>query len=40
MGSVRPKVNVQDKHQFIDVDMGKDYALLCLAQSYPTPAFR
>ncbi|XP_070851131.1 cell adhesion molecule Dscam1 isoform X14 [Drosophila suzukii] len=40
VGSVRPKVNPQDKHQFIDVELATSYALLCMAQSYPTPAFR
>ncbi|XP_070066219.1 cell adhesion molecule Dscam1 isoform X18 [Drosophila virilis] len=40
VGSVRPKVNAQDKHQFIDVELSNSYSLLCLAQSYPTPAFR
>nr|2V5R_A Chain A, DSCAM [Drosophila melanogaster]2V5R_B Chain B, DSCAM [Drosophila melanogaster] len=40
VGSVRPKVNPQDKHQFIDVELASSYSLLCMAQSYPTPSFR
>ncbi|XP_017132744.1 Down syndrome cell adhesion molecule-like protein Dscam2 isoform X32 [Drosophila elegans] len=40
VGSVRPKVTLQDKHQFIDVELSSSYALLCMAQSYPTPSFR
>ncbi|XP_034142414.1 Down syndrome cell adhesion molecule-like protein Dscam2 isoform X19 [Drosophila guanche] len=40
VGSVRPKVNAQDKHQFIDVELSRGFAMLCLAQSYPMPLFR
>ncbi|XP_034653904.1 Down syndrome cell adhesion molecule-like protein Dscam2 isoform X19 [Drosophila subobscura] len=40
VGSVRPKVNAQDKHQFIDEELSRGFAMLCPAQSYPMPLSR
>ncbi|XP_049309247.1 Down syndrome cell adhesion molecule-like protein Dscam2 isoform X41 [Bactrocera dorsalis] len=40
VGSVKPKINVQDKLQTREIASGVGFALLCPAQSYPTPAHR
>ncbi|CAD7012106.1 unnamed protein product [Ceratitis capitata] len=39
VGSVKPKINVQDKLQTREIQSGVGFALLCPAQSYPTPAY-
>lgn len=40
VGSVSPKVNVADELKITRGKVGSDVSLLCLAQSFPTPAFR
>lgn len=40
VGSVKPKINVQDKLQTREMAQGAGFALLCPAQSYPMPAYR
>ncbi|KAL9920277.1 Down syndrome cell adhesion molecule 1 isoform 9-T9 [Glossina fuscipes fuscipes] len=40
MGSVAPKVDVKDRINWIDKPQGRDFNLLCPAQSYPMPAYR
>jgi len=40
VGSVKPKINVQDKLQTREISRGIGFALLCPAQSYPIPAHR
>nr|NP_001036494.1 down syndrome cell adhesion molecule 1, isoform BF [Drosophila melanogaster]ABI31045.1 down syndrome cell adhesion molecule 1, isoform BF [Drosophila melanogaster] len=40
VGSVKPKINVQDKLQTREISQGIGIALLCPAQSYPIPAHR
>ncbi|KRF79710.1 dscam, isoform U [Drosophila virilis] len=40
VGSVKPKINVQDKLQTREIAEQAGFALLCPAQSYPMPAFR
>uniref|UniRef100_A0A1A9V523 Ig-like domain-containing protein n=1 Tax=Glossina austeni TaxID=7395 RepID=A0A1A9V523_GLOAU len=39
MGSVAPKVDVKDRINWIDKPQGRDFSLLCPAQSYPMPAY-
>ncbi|KAM8712136.1 hypothetical protein ACLKA7_012631 [Drosophila subpalustris] len=39
VGSVKPKINVQDKLQTREIGQNVGFALLCPAQSYPMPAF-
>lgn len=40
VGSVRPKVNVNDKLNTKEVGAGETFAILCPGQSYPIPVFR
>lgn len=40
VGSVKPKINVQDKLQTREIAQNAGFALLCPAQSYPMPAYR
>ncbi|XP_055593988.1 cell adhesion molecule Dscam2 isoform X36 [Uranotaenia lowii] len=39
VGSVAPKIS-GDRLQEMSVTIAQDYAILCLGQAYPTPAFR
>ncbi|XP_034142419.1 Down syndrome cell adhesion molecule-like protein Dscam2 isoform X23 [Drosophila guanche] len=40
VGSVKPKINIQDKLQTREMAEGVSLALLCPAQSYPMPSHR